>query len=97
MVITALYNILHLGRIDISLLHRSAETYDPGKTSAWLPLAQTAIADICSNPSLQVLHPLPEGGGQPVPPGDEGVLRPAAGPDGGERSCWEEDEGRRRR
>lgn len=31
MVITALYNILHLGRIDISLLHRSAENYDPGK------------------------------------------------------------------
>ncbi|XP_059927380.1 receptor for retinol uptake stra6-like [Gadus macrocephalus] len=29
MVITALYNILHLGRIDISLLHRSAESYDP--------------------------------------------------------------------
>uniref|UniRef100_H3CHU5 Receptor for retinol uptake STRA6 n=1 Tax=Tetraodon nigroviridis TaxID=99883 RepID=H3CHU5_TETNG len=29
MVITALYNILHLGRIDISLLHRSAEAYDP--------------------------------------------------------------------
>ncbi|XP_011608166.2 receptor for retinol uptake stra6-like isoform X1 [Takifugu rubripes] len=29
MVITALYNILHLGRIDISLLHRSAENYDP--------------------------------------------------------------------
>ncbi|XP_030231949.1 receptor for retinol uptake stra6 [Gadus morhua] len=29
MVITALYNILHLGRIDISLLHRRAESYDP--------------------------------------------------------------------
>ncbi|KAM3626221.1 uncharacterized protein V6R79_025018 [Siganus canaliculatus] len=29
MVITALYNILHLGRIDISLLHRTAESYDP--------------------------------------------------------------------
>uniref|UniRef100_A0A3P8WTR2 Receptor for retinol uptake STRA6 n=3 Tax=Cynoglossus semilaevis TaxID=244447 RepID=A0A3P8WTR2_CYNSE len=28
-VITALYNILHLGRIDISLLHRTSETYDP--------------------------------------------------------------------
>ncbi|TMS13500.1 Receptor for retinol uptake stra6 [Larimichthys crocea] len=29
MVITALYNIVHLGRIDISLLHRTAESYDP--------------------------------------------------------------------
>lgn len=29
-VITALYNILHLGRVDVSLLHRSAEAYDPG-------------------------------------------------------------------
>ncbi|XP_008293096.1 stimulated by retinoic acid gene 6 protein homolog [Stegastes partitus] len=29
MVITALFNIIHLGRIDISLLHRTAESYDP--------------------------------------------------------------------
>uniref|UniRef100_A0A4W6EI03 Receptor for retinol uptake STRA6 n=1 Tax=Lates calcarifer TaxID=8187 RepID=A0A4W6EI03_LATCA len=29
MVITALYNIIHLGRIDISLLHRTSESYDP--------------------------------------------------------------------
>ncbi|KAJ3593212.1 hypothetical protein NHX12_005548 [Muraenolepis orangiensis] len=29
MVSTALYNILHLGRMDISLLHRTAESYDP--------------------------------------------------------------------
>ncbi|KAL3993362.1 C-type lectin domain family 10 member A [Sarotherodon galilaeus] len=28
-VITALYNIIHLGRIDVSLLHRTAESYDP--------------------------------------------------------------------
>lgn len=32
MVITALYNIIHLGRIDISLLHRTAESFDPGRT-----------------------------------------------------------------
>lgn len=49
MVITALYNILHLGRIDISLLHRSAEAYDPGKSrlvscsrgQAWLTFVPT--------------------------------------------------------
>ncbi|KAM7424606.1 hypothetical protein PAMA_000794 [Pampus argenteus] len=29
MVITALFNIVHLGRIDISLLHRTAESFDP--------------------------------------------------------------------
>ena len=34
MVITALFNIVHLGRVDISLLHRTAESYDPGSTSS---------------------------------------------------------------
>ncbi|XP_015228861.1 PREDICTED: stimulated by retinoic acid gene 6 protein homolog [Cyprinodon variegatus] len=29
MMITALYNIIHFGRIDISLLHRTAESHDP--------------------------------------------------------------------
>ncbi|CAF93477.1 unnamed protein product [Tetraodon nigroviridis] len=48
------------------------------------------------NNSLQVLHTLPEGGSQPVSPGDEGFLRPAAGPDGGGWSRWAEDKGRRR-
>ncbi|XP_051979221.1 receptor for retinol uptake stra6-like [Xyrauchen texanus] len=30
MVITALFNIVHLGRLDISLLNRSVEAFDPG-------------------------------------------------------------------
>ncbi|XP_030620983.1 receptor for retinol uptake stra6-like [Chanos chanos] len=30
MVVTALYNIVHLGRIDISLLNRGSELFDPG-------------------------------------------------------------------
>ncbi|KAG7473375.1 hypothetical protein MATL_G00095140 [Megalops atlanticus] len=30
MVITALFNIIHLGRLDISLLNRGAEAFDPG-------------------------------------------------------------------
>ncbi|XP_061670437.1 receptor for retinol uptake stra6-like [Syngnathoides biaculeatus] len=29
MVITALYNIVHLGRVDISLIHHTAEDFDP--------------------------------------------------------------------
>ncbi|XP_068173100.1 receptor for retinol uptake stra6-like [Antennarius striatus] len=29
LVITALYNIVHLGRVDVSLLHRTAQRYDP--------------------------------------------------------------------
>ena len=33
MVITALYNIIHLGRMDISLLNRAAESYDPGTST----------------------------------------------------------------
>lgn len=47
--------------------------------------------------SLQILHQLPEGGGEPVSPSFEGFLRAAAGHNGGERSNRPEDEGRRRR
>lgn len=47
--------------------------------------------------SLQILHQLPEGGGEPVSPSSEGFLRAAAGHNGGERSNRTEDEGRRRR
>lgn len=32
MVITALFNIVHLGRMDISLLNRSVEAFDPGES-----------------------------------------------------------------
>ncbi|XP_062404724.1 receptor for retinol uptake stra6-like [Sardina pilchardus] len=30
MVVTALYNIIHMGRLDISLLNRGSESFDPG-------------------------------------------------------------------
>lgn len=48
MVITALYNIIHLGRIDVSLLHRTAESYDPGTTVwlAWLKALNAALWQI---------------------------------------------------
>ncbi len=47
--------------------------------------------------SIPVLHTLPEGGGQPVTPGDEGFLWAAAGPDGGGRKSWTENTRRRGR
>lgn len=47
--------------------------------------------------SVQILHQLPEGGGEPVSPSSEGFLRAAAGHNGGEWSNHTEDEGRRRR
>lgn len=147
MVITALYNIVHLGRIDISLLHRTAESFDPGRTrlcSSFLgqlglltivrsELLCESFTFLCGNfhnmllylieiysvkkkkcsktllhcqqvtlchvtPfSLQILHQLPEGGGEPVSPSSEGFLRAAAGHNGGEPSNRTEDEGRRRR
>lgn len=31
MVVTALYNIIHMGRLDISLLNRGSEIFDPGQ------------------------------------------------------------------
>lgn len=31
MIITALFNIVHMGRMDISLLNRNVEAFDPGE------------------------------------------------------------------
>lgn len=31
MIITALFNIVHMGRLDISLLNRNVEAFDPGE------------------------------------------------------------------
>lgn len=31
MIITALFNIVHMGRTDISLLNRNVEAFDPGE------------------------------------------------------------------
>lgn len=47
--------------------------------------------------SVQILHQLPEGGGEPVSPSSEGFLWAAAGHNDGEWSNRAEDEGRRRR
>lgn len=32
MIITALFNIVHMARMDISLLNRNVEAFDPGET-----------------------------------------------------------------
>lgn len=32
MIITALFNIVHMGRMDISLLNRNVEAFDPGES-----------------------------------------------------------------
>lgn len=38
MVISGLYNAIHFCQLDISLLNRSVETFDPGRTWGWVPL-----------------------------------------------------------
>lgn len=35
MIITALFNIVHMGRMDISLLNRNVEAFDPGERDNW--------------------------------------------------------------
>lgn len=41
MIITALFNIVHMGRIDISLLNRNVEAFDPGE-SLYISLLSSA-------------------------------------------------------
>lgn len=49
MIITALFNIVHMGRMDISLLNRNVEAFDPGERdvlhSVWMVI-NTAILSL---------------------------------------------------
>ncbi|XP_054475955.1 receptor for retinol uptake stra6-like [Anoplopoma fimbria] len=77
MVITALYNIIHLGRIDVSLLHRTAESYDP----AYRYYAHSLKVEVSqSHPVLKafcgvLLDMMIEGGraGQKIRDAEEGI------------------------
>lgn len=51
LVITALFNIVHLGRMDISLLNRNVEDFDTGTSDYIMSLAQLKT----SSPSFSVL------------------------------------------
>ncbi|XP_072237294.1 receptor for retinol uptake stra6-like [Leuresthes tenuis] len=77
MVITALYNIIHLGRIDISLLHRTAEFYDPAY-SYYTNFLKVEVSQ--SHPVLKafcglLLDMMVEGGraGQRIRDAEEGI------------------------
>lgn len=45
MIITALFNIVHMGRMDISLLNRNVEAFDPGEPD----VRQTAMIKLSGN------------------------------------------------
>lgn len=45
MIITALFNIVHMGRMDISLLNRNVEAFDPGEPD----VPQTAMIELSGN------------------------------------------------
>lgn len=45
MIITALFNIVHMGRMDISLLNRNVEAFDPGEPD----VLQTATIELSGN------------------------------------------------
>ncbi|XP_036952489.1 receptor for retinol uptake stra6-like [Acanthopagrus latus] len=77
MVITALYNIIHLGRIDISLLHRTAESYDPAY-SYYINSLKVEVSQ--SHPVMKafcglLLDMMVEGGrvGQKIRDAEEGI------------------------
>nr|XP_057944707.1 receptor for retinol uptake stra6-like isoform X2 [Doryrhamphus excisus] len=77
MVITALYNIVHLGRVDISLLHHTAESYDP----AYHYYTQSLKVEVSqSHPVMKafcglLLDMMVEGGrvGQKIRDAEEGI------------------------
>lgn len=43
MIITALFNIVHMGRMDISLLNRNVEAFDPGESHMLSVRMNTAV------------------------------------------------------
>lgn len=45
MIITALFNIVHMGRMDISLLNRNVEAFDPGEPD----ILPTALIELSEN------------------------------------------------
>lgn len=44
MIITALFNIVHMGRMDISLLNRNVEPFDPGEPDILQPIHLTTLS-----------------------------------------------------
>uniref|UniRef100_A0A3Q3GPF1 Receptor for retinol uptake STRA6 n=1 Tax=Labrus bergylta TaxID=56723 RepID=A0A3Q3GPF1_9LABR len=76
-VITSLYNIIHLGRVDLSLLHRTSEAYDPAY-SYYTNALRVEISQ--SHPVMKafcglLLDMMVEGGrvGQKIKDAEEGI------------------------
>ncbi|XP_060915220.1 receptor for retinol uptake stra6-like [Labrus mixtus] len=76
-VITSLYNIIHLGRLDLSLLHRTSEAYDPAY-SYYTNALRVEISQ--SHPVMKafcglLLDVMVEGGGvgQKIKDAEEGI------------------------
>lgn len=58
MIITALFNIVHMGRMDISLLNRNVEAFDPGEPDILHPVQITTAIMGVSGQSGQVQRSL---------------------------------------